>query len=175
MFGRHTIEYIDIDKERREREANAKAEIVKEEMQAKNFIEILELSKASDNEILQKYKFTLWRDLSIPVRYYLLNRFKINLFTRGECTAVGHNATFYEPVGKTLEQIIKTKKQEPKSELSFSERIDYTKTKAILKNKINALEKIRNLLIGESFSNPETRETKRAEILAIIDEVRDGE
>ena len=174
MF-RRSIEYIDPDHERKMREAKEKAEIAREEMLTKNLIELIKLDKSDDSTILKEYKFTLWRELSIPVRYYLLKRFKINLFTRGECTAVGYNATLSEPVGKTLEQIVKNKKQESKSELSFSERIDYTKTKAILKNKINALEKIRNLLIGESFSNPETRETKRAEILAIIDEVQDGE
>lgn len=170
MFGQHTIEYIDIDKERREREANARAEIVKEEMQAKNFIEILELSKASDNEILQKYKFTLWCDLSIPVRYYILNRFKINLFTRGECTPIGYNATSSEPVGKVLEDIIKTRPQKAENKVEPVSICEHIRIKGLLAIRTKTLEKIRNLLLGQKFS-----ETISAQILEIIDEVQDGE
>lgn len=175
MFGRHTIEYIDIDKERREREDKAKTEIVKEEMQTKSFIEILELSKSSDNEILQKYKFTLWCDLSTPIRYYILNRFKINLFTRGECTPIGHNATSNEPVGKVLEDVIKSKPQKVENKAVPVSICEHIRIKGLLAIRTKALEKIRNCLLGESFSESITAQTKKAEILEIIGEVRDGE
>lgn len=80
---------------------------------SEQIVELVEVTKLTEEEILQKYKYITWRELSSILTKYFEKRFCLAV---GASFAVGLSLvgrTFYsldEPIGKALEQSLQMKR-----------------------------------------------------------------
>ena len=89
-----------------------KVDVTGLETLSEQIVELVEVTKLTDEEILQKYKYITWRELSSILTKYFEKRFRLAV---GASFAVGISIaerTFYsldEPMGKALEQSLRLK------------------------------------------------------------------
>ena len=89
-----------------------KVDVTGLETLSEQIVELVEITKLTDEEILQKYKYIIWRELSSILTKYFEKRFCLAV---GASFAVGIFAgrTFYslnDPIGKALEQSLQMKR-----------------------------------------------------------------
>lgn len=89
-----------------------KVDVTGLETLSEQIVELVEVTKLTDEEILQKYKYITWRELSSMLTRYFEKRFHLALGSR---LTIGLFAryTLYsldEPIGKALEQSLQIKR-----------------------------------------------------------------
>lgn len=68
------------------------------------FLEILKLSKLSDNEIYEKYKYKIWKQLSRFVRVYIIDRLNLRDFRSQNFPDNSYLIQDDEPIGVILDK-----------------------------------------------------------------------
>ncbi len=79
---------------------------------SEQIVELVEVTKLTEEEILQKYKYITWRELSSILTKYFEKRFRLAVGSRFTVGIFG-GWTFYsidEPIGKALEQSLRMKR-----------------------------------------------------------------
>lgn len=79
---------------------------------SEQIVELVETVNMTDDEILAKYKYVIWRDLNCILTKYFEKRFHLVVNT---CSIMGIHigCTFYslgEPIGKALQESIQKKR-----------------------------------------------------------------
>lgn len=80
---------------------------------SEQIVELVEVTKLTDEEILQKYKYITWRELSSILAKYFEKRFRLAVGSRFSVVGILGGWTFYsldEPIGKALEQSLLMKR-----------------------------------------------------------------